>query len=90
MISVETNFSLLWCELQTASGLKFLFGVFYRLPNAGIDYMLFLHESCSRINNLNFDKIFLVGDFNLPNFDWINQVPLSTDQLYLKTYSLHK
>ena len=50
--------------------------------------MLLLQESCSRINNLNFDKIFLVGDFNLPNFDWINQIPLSADQLHLNTYEI--
>ena len=41
-----------------------------------------------RINNFNFNKIFLVGDFNLPNFDWINQIPLSADQLYLKIYEI--
>ena len=34
------------------------------------------------------NKIFLVGDFNLLNFDWINQIPLSADQLYLKIYEI--
>jgi len=62
-----------------------LFGIFYRPPNTGIDYLL-LQESCFRINNFNFNKIFLDGDFNLLNFDWINQIPLSADQLYLKIY----
>ena len=86
---LETDCELMWNELQTVSGLKFLFGTFYRPPNTGIEYMLFLQESCFRINNLNFNKIFLVGDFNLPNFDWTNQIPLSTDQLlYLKTYEI--
>ena len=66
---LETDCELMWNELQTASGLKLLFGVFYRPPNTGIEYMLLLQESCSRINNLTFNKIFLVGDFNLPNFD---------------------
>jgi len=73
------------CEVHIASGSKILFGIFYRPPNTGIDYLL-LQESCSRINNFNFNKIFLVEDFNLLNFDWINQIPLSADKLYLKIY----
>jgi len=85
---LETDCELMWNELQTASGLKILFGTFYRPPNTGKDYLLLLQESCSRINYFNFNKIFLVGDFNLPNFDWINQIPLSSDQLYLKTYEI--
>ena len=66
---LETDCELMWNELHIASGSKILFGTFYRPPNAGIDYLLLLQESCSRINNFNFNKIFLVGDFNLPNFD---------------------
>lgn len=85
---LETDCELMWNELQTASGLKILFGTFYRPPNTGKDYLLLLQESCSRINYFNFNKICLVGDFNLPNFDWINQIPLSSDQLYLKTYEI--
>ena len=32
--------------------------------------------------------IFLVGDFNLPNLDWINQVPLSLETIYWNAYEL--
>ena len=33
-------------------------------------------------------KVFLVGDFNFPNFDWVNQVPLLFDQLHIKMFEL--
>ena len=44
-------------------------------------------ESFTAINN-KFDKVFLAGDFNLPNFDWINQVPLSSETIYWNAYEL--
>ena len=34
------------------------------------------------------DKVFLIGDFNFPNFDWVNQVPLLFDQLHIKMFEL--
>lgn len=33
-------------------------------------------------------KIFLVGDFNNPDFDWINKLPLSSDQLYVNSFEI--
>ena len=86
--NLETDCELMWNELQTASGFKLLFGTFYRPPNTGIEYILLLQKSCSRINNLNCNKIFLAKDFNLPSIDWINQIPLATDQLYVKTHEI--
>ena len=50
--------------------------------------MELLGDSLSRISNANAEKIFLVGDFNLPDFDWINQLPLSSDQLYLNSFEI--
>ncbi|KAK2561748.1 hypothetical protein P5673_015128 [Acropora cervicornis] len=32
--------------------------------------------------------IFLVGDLNLPNLDWINQVPLSLETIYWNAHKL--
>lgn len=48
----------------------------------GVRYLAY---SLSQISNFNAEKIFLVGDFNLPVFDWINQLSLSSDQLYLNS-----
>lgn len=53
-----------------------------------MDYMELLGDSLSRISNSNAEKIFLVGDFNLPDFDWINQLPLSLDQLYVNSFEI--
>ena len=50
--------------------------------------MELLGDSLSRISNSNAEKIFLVGDFNLPDFDWINQLPLSLDQLYVNSFEI--
>ena len=50
--------------------------------------MELLGDSLSRISNSNAEKIFLVGDFNLPDFDSINQLPLSLDQLYVNSFEI--
>ena len=78
----------IWCELACASGSKFLFGVFYRPPDTKSDYMDLVAESFNRISRLNIEKVFLVGDFNLPHFDWVNQLPLQYDQLHINTFEL--
>ena len=85
-LDLETRCELLWRELTDDKGSKYLFGVFYRPPNTNVDYMELLGDSLSRISNSNAETIFLVGDFNLPDFDWINQLPLSSDQLYLNFF----
>ena len=79
---------LVWCEISSASGPRFLFGVFYRQPDTNSDYLDLVNESFNLISNLNVDKVFLVGDFNFPNFDWVNQVPLLFDQLHIKIFEL--
>ena len=53
-----------------------------------MNYIELLRDSLSRISNSNAEKIFLVGDFNLPDFDWINQLPLSSDQLYVNSFEI--
>ncbi len=73
-IDLEVNCELLWCELTSEMGSRFLFGVYYRPPNSDLDYMSSLEESFLKIENLNMDKVFLVGDFNLPHFDWITHI----------------
>ena len=87
---LETSCELLWCELTDDQGSKYLFGVFYRPSNTNMDCMELLGDSLSRISNSNAEKIFLVGDFNLPDFDWINHLPLSSDQLYVNSFEIFK
>ena len=79
---------LIWCEMSSTHGSRFLFGVFYRPPDTKTDYLELVAESFNLISRLNIDKIFLVGDFNLPHFDWVNQLPLFHDQLHIKTFEL--
>ena len=45
-------------------------------------------ESFNWISRLNIEKVFLVGDFNLPHFDSVNQLPLQYDQLHINTFEL--
>ena len=70
----ESDCELLWCEFTSFASQKIVFGTYYRPPNTRIQYFVLLRESFTTINN-KFDNVFLAGDFNLPNFDWINQVP---------------
>ena len=79
---------LIWCEMSSTSGSRFLFGVFYRPPNTKTDYLGLVAESFNLISRLNIQNIFLVGDFNLPQFDWVNHLPLLHDQLHIKTFEL--
>ncbi|XP_068714326.1 uncharacterized protein [Montipora foliosa] len=83
---LESDCELLWCEFTSSAGQKILFGSYYRPPNTGIEYFELLRESFTAINK--FDKVFLAGDFNLINFDWINQVPLSSETIYWNAYEL--
>ena len=84
---LTANCKLVWCEFLLSLGQKILFGVYYRPPNTGVEYFHCLCDSLATTDD-KFDKIFLAGDFNLPGFDWINQVPLSSEPLYLDAYEL--
>lgn len=79
---------LIWSELACTSGSKFLFGVFYRPPDTKSDYLDLVAQSFNQISRRNIEKVFLVGDFNLPNFDWVNQLPLQYDQIHINTFEL--
>ena len=86
---LETKCELLWNEIHTNHGQKMLIGVYYRPPNTNIEYLQLMDDSLIKVRSLcNFDKIFLLGDFNLPNFDWVNQIPLSTEAIYIKAYEM--
>ena len=43
----------------------------------------------SLLLNNKFDKVFLVVDFNLPDFEWFNQVRLSSETIYWNVCELY-
>ena len=65
--------------------------IWYILSSAKywIEYFELFRKSFTAINN-KFDKVFLVVDFNLPNFEWFNQVRLSSETIYWNVYELYK
>ena len=69
----------IWCEIPPTSGSKFLFGIFYRPPDTKTEYLDLVAESFNLISRLNIQNIFLVGDFNLQQFDCVNHLPLPHD-----------
>ena len=82
---LESDCELIWVEITTS--IKLLFGVFYRPPNTDIQYLRSLRISLDRINNTKAEK-FLVGDFNLSNLNWTNQLPCSFVQIYIETFEM--
>ena len=83
---LESDCEIIWVEITT--NMKLLFGVFYRPPNTDIQYLRSLRSSLDRVNNTKAEKIFLVGDFNLPNFNSTNQLPCSFKQIYIETFEM--
>lgn len=59
----------------------FTLGVFYRPPN---DELKPLEELQLALQSLSTPEIVLVGDFNLSEFDWINNTPLNRSDLYVR------
>ena len=73
--------------VTSSAGQKILFGMYYRPPNTGIEYFELFRKSFTAINN-KFEKVFLVVDFSLLNFEWFNQVRLSSETIYWNVHEL--
>ena len=75
---INTLFSeCMWCS-TTIGPSKFLFGCVYR--DQAIDKTESLNNVIHLLNNANlpkYDKVIITGDFNLPNFDWINNTNIT-------------
>ena len=67
---LEYNAEVLVCELRPEGKRKILAVVFYRPPDTDLDYLKDLKKSLLYASRLNFHKIFICGDFNLPNVNW--------------------
>ena len=59
----------------------FTLGVFYRPPYNDLKP---LEDLYSALQNLSTPELVLLGDFNLREFDWVNNNPLNSSDLYVK------
>ena len=62
---------------------KTLISVFYRPPNANNSW---IHQFIDFIDNCQYDKVIIVGDFNLPDITWIEGSGFSDSNLTLSTF----
>ena len=83
------NLTVRYYGVNSSASEKILFGTYYRPLGTGIEYFELFRKSFTAINN-KFDKVFLVVDFKLPNFDWFNQARLSSETIYWNVYELYK
>ena len=62
---------LRWIELGVSSRKKCIVGLYYRPPNASMDSLNLLQQSLESILvQYNSHDVLLLGDFNLPDFEW--------------------
>ena len=62
---------LMWIELGVSSRKKCIVGLYYRPPNASMDSLNLLQQSLESILvQYNSHDVLLLGDFNLPDFEW--------------------
>lgn len=66
----------LMIELYPENCSKFILGVFYRPPNSEPEILVELRDSLDRLEESC--QFILVGDFNLPNIDWLSNFPSQT------------
>ena len=62
----------IWCSILLPGNSKLLVGCIYYSPNStdeNHESLIRLLESCNEVNH---DKIIIMGDFNRPNIDWLN------------------
>ena len=77
--NLEYNAEVLVCELRPEGKRKILAVVFYSLPDTDLDYLKELKKSLLYASRLNFHKMFICGDFNLPNVNWSTCTANSSD-----------
>ena len=62
-----------WCEITNNSG-KTLIGCIYRSGSSTVENNEALLKLLSKATNLKYDHLSIVGDFNLKEIDWKNQI----------------
>ncbi|MCP3849730.1 MAG: hypothetical protein GY694_05770, partial [Gammaproteobacteria bacterium] len=80
------NFSEhVWCTFKSENGETVLIGNVYRSPSSSdSNYDELLNILKSDIIN-TFDRVYITGDFNLPDIDWNSTNNSEKDQLFIET-----
>ena len=71
---------LLFVDFHSSSRKTLTLGVFYRPPNSNLKP---LEDLQSALNNLSTPELVLMGDFNLSEFDWTNNTPLTGSEPHM-------
>ena len=71
---------LLFVDFHSSSRKILTLGVFYRPPKSNLKP---LEDLKSALNNLFRPELVLIGDFNLSEFDWTNNTPLTGSEPYM-------
>ena len=79
---LEFNAKVLARELRPEGKRKILAIAFYRLPDIDLDYLKEFKKSLIYASKLNFEKMLICGDFNLPNVNWSTCTANSSDSLH--------
>lgn len=88
MTSLQTDCELLWVQITVNRGIKLLIGAYYR-PHTDDQYSVQeLNVSLQKLQEKITDaKIWLIGDFNVPNIDW-NTMTLFRNKPHIAAESL--
>ena len=62
---------MIWCEFTVNSNEPMLVGCIYRSPNTKPQINSELQKTLKSVADLNSNHLLIMGDFNLPNIDWI-------------------
>lgn len=65
----ESNMEYVAIELNTNNCGKVLVAVFYRPPSSNVDWIRYFIKT---LENCQYNKIVILGDFNLPSITWID------------------
>ena len=74
------DFETVCVELHPADSNKIFISVVYRPPDADTSFMDKFSELISNLQHIHRSKCVLLGDFNLPNINWINSFGFSNYQ----------
>lgn len=69
---------LLLVDLFIMDGTKITMGVYYRPPNSNLQPLEDLRDALDNISTTT--NLILLGDFNLSEFDWVNNRPLTNSE----------
>ena len=68
--NIETNCEVSAVELRFNSAQKTLMLAFYRPPDSSLEFVQHFDDILRKAKAHGFDKIILLGDFNLPDVNW--------------------